>query len=215
MLLRNRILRCTIGVLVVALPLVASGCFYSEPGYYPEPDIPLGNDSGQPSYTPYEPPADTVEPPAIPETPPEPVEPTNNPTIVDDQRPPDDVTWISPGKVVVGNFHAGGRAEYPMTIHNGKDVQAEFLVYYRTPDHVPEDTTKAPDIVQDWVIIADPTPVLAAYETRDILVVLQMPKTASDPAPKWEFWIGVKDNSQTGMVQTELCTRWLVSMRGS
>ena len=211
-LLRNRILRCTIGVLVVALPLLAAGCFYSEPEYQPE--LPLGDDSGKPSYTPYEPPpTDTIEPAPEPETP-EPT-PTNNPTIIDEQRPPDDVTWISPGKVVVGNFHAGGRAEYPITIHNGKDVTTEFAVYYRIPDHVPEDTTKAPDMVQDWVIVADPTPVLAPYETRDILVVLAMPQTAVDPAPKWEFWVGVKDNSQTGMVQTELCTRWIVSMRGS
>lgn len=167
----------------------------------------------EPSYTPYEPPpADTIEPA------PEPIKPVNNtsapnPTTIDDQRPPDNVTWISPGKVVVGNFHAGGRAEYPITIHNGKDVTTEFAVYYRIPDHVPEDTTKAPNMVQDWVIVADPTPVLAPYETRDILVVLAMPQTAVDPAPKWEFWIGVKDNSQTGMVQTELCTRWIISMR--
>ena len=212
MLLRNRILRCTIGILVIALPLLASGCFYSEPEYQPE--IPLGDDTGEPSYTPYEPPpTDTIEPAPEPETP-EPT-PTNNPTIIDEQRPPDDVTWISPGKVVVGNFHAGGRAEYPITIHNGKDVTTEFAVYYRIPDHVPEDTTKAPNMVQDWVIVADPTPVLAPYETRDILVVLAMPQTAVDPAPKWEFWVGVKDNSQTGMVQTELCVRWIISMRGS
>lgn len=50
-------------------------------------------------------------------------------------------------------------------------------------------------------------------ETRDILVVLAMPKDAVVFAPKWEFWISVIDTTQKGMVQTELATRWLVSMR--
>jgi len=202
--------------MLAILPLLIVGCLYSEEQRI---ETPLGDTSGQPSYTPYtpyEPPeADTVEPAPISELAPEPTPTNNSPVTLDDQRPPDNVTWISPGKVLIGNFHAGGRAEYPITIHNGKDVPIEFLVYYRVPDHVPEDITKAPDTVQDWVIIADPTPVLAPYETRDILVVLEMPGTAKDPAPKWEFWVGVKDNSQSGMVQTELCCRWLVSMRGS
>jgi len=67
--------------------------------------------------------------------------------------------------------------------------------------------------VQDWVIIADPTPVLEAFETREVLIAVVMPEDAESPAPKWEFWIAVKDVTQTGMVQTELACRWLVSMR--
>jgi hypothetical protein len=39
------------------------------------------------------------------------------------EPPPElyDKIWISPGKVEVGNFFPGARAEYPLTIHNGND----------------------------------------------------------------------------------------------
>jgi len=128
-------------------------------------------------------------------------------------EPPIDRTWISPGKVQVGNFYPGARAEGNLLVHNGNDTGASFLIAYRYPDHVEEGYIKPTPEVQDWVIITDPTPVLAPYETRGILVVLAMPEDAAAFAPKWEFWISVKDTTQTGMVQTELCSRWLVSMR--
>lgn len=124
-----------------------------------------------------------------------------------------DRTWISPGKVHVGNFYPGARAEWTLLVHNGKDVAASFAVSYRYPDHVGEDCVKPIEGVEDWVIIADPTPVLAPKETREILIVLAMPSDAAVFAPKWEFWISVIDTTQTGMVQTELCSRWLVTMR--
>jgi len=66
--------------------------------------------------------------------------------------------------------------------------------------------------VQEWVIIADPTPVLKAFETREVLIAVVMPEDAESPALKWEFWIAVKDVTQAGMVQTELACRWLVTM---
>ena len=128
-------------------------------------------------------------------------------------EPPADRTWISPGKVNIGNFYPGARAEYPITIHNGADTKTSFSVTYRYPDHVGEGYVKPPLEVQDWVIIADSTPVLMPKETRDILVVLEMPKDSKVFAPKWEFWISVIDTSQVGMVVTELCSRWLVAMR--
>jgi len=120
--------------------------------------------------------------------------------------------WISPGKVEVGNFHDGARAEYPLTIHNGKDQPTKFSVTYRVADNTAEGFVRAPDVAEDWVIIADPTPVLAAKETREVLIAVEMPKGANAP-PKWEFWVAVRDATQTGMVQTELACRWLVAMR--
>jgi hypothetical protein len=123
-----------------------------------------------------------------------------------------DKVWISPGKVMVGNFYPGARAEYPLTIHNGKDEPAKFSVIYRQPGSAAEGYVTAPGGAEDWVIIADPTPVLAAKETRDVLIAVVMPKGATAP-PKWEFWIAVKDVTQTGMVQTELACRWLVAMK--
>lgn len=36
-----------------------------------------------------------------------------------DYTPPYDTTWLSPGKVEVGGYYPGGRAEWNVTIHNG------------------------------------------------------------------------------------------------
>jgi len=131
------------------------------------------------------------------------------------EAPPElyDKTWISPGKVMVGNFHPGARAEWPLTIHNGKAEPAQFELRYREPSSVEEGYIKAHSIVQDWVIIADPAPLLEGYETREVLIAVEMPEDAESPGPKWEFWIAVKDVTQAGMIQTELATKWLVTMR--
>ena len=195
--------------LVLIVPI--SGCSYTVEEVY-ELEMPLGDTSGQPSYTPYEPPANE---PVIPTAPSvaEPVELVNSPITVDDQQPPDNVTWISPGKVIIGNFHKGAKAEYPIAIHNGEDTSIEFLVYYRQANRAADGYIIAPDTMQDRVTIADPTPVLAPKETRNVIVVLEMPDEAEPPSSRWEFWIAVKDNSQNEMIQTELCSRWLVEMR--
>ena len=129
------------------------------------------------------------------------------------EEPPIDRTWISPGKVQVGNFYPGARAEWPLTIHNGNDHSATFQIGYRYPDRVESGYAEPTPGVQDWVIIADPTPVLDPYETRDILIVLDMPVDTQSPGKRWEFWISVKDTSQAGLVQTELCSKWLITTK--
>lgn len=146
--------------------------------------------------------------------PPEETPPVEPPVVETPEPPPElyDKTWISPGKVEVGNFYPGARAEYMLTIHNGNDEPAEFSVTFKVPGSPGEDYVTAPDEAEEWVIIADPAPVLAAKETKDVLITLEMPKGAEAP-PKWEFWIAAKDVTQTGMVQTELACRWLVEMR--
>jgi len=129
-------------------------------------------------------------------------------------EPPQNTTWISPGKVNVANFHPGATAQYPITIHNGNSVTISYKIVARVPDNVTEEWTKATEkIVQDWVIVADPTPVLMPYETRDIMVTLNMPKNTVSPALKWEFWVSVMDATQSGMIKTEMCCRWLIDMR--
>jgi hypothetical protein len=143
---------------------------------------------------------------------PQPAGPTGEATTT---PPPElyDKTWISPAKVEVGNFHPGARAEYTLNLHNGSDGPAEFSVSYRVSGNNTTDSYEpAPAGAQDWVIITDPAPVLAAKETRDVLIAVDMPEDAQAP-PKWEFWIVAKDVTQTGMVQTELACRWLVTMK--
>lgn len=127
-------------------------------------------------------------------------------------EPPEDRTWISPGKVQVGNFFPGARAEWGITIHNGADEDRRFKVEYRKADRVQEGFGFAPEGAKDWIIIANADPVLAPKETRDILVVLDLPIDAVVP-PKWEFWISVKDVSEKSMITTALCSRWLIYMQ--
>jgi len=192
-------------LLVVALLMVGliAGCTQTPSTPVPTP-VPT-----PPEVTP----APTPPEPAPTPAPPEPAPPEPAPTPAPPEPPSDNVTWISPGKVEVGNFYPGARAEWLLTVHNGNDYEAPFLIAYRQPDNVGAGYEPAPAQSQDWVVITEPTPVLAPRETRDILVVLDMPAEAQAPEPKWEFWISVKDTSQTGMVQVELSSRWLVTMK--
>ena len=188
-----------IGLLVIGL-LVVSGCVPSS-----SPPVSIPNEL---------PPANSESTTPVPSEPePEPSKPTSSEPVVFPDEPPEDRTWISPGKVQVGNFYPGARAEWDLLVHNGKDTPASFLVTYRYPNHVADGYVKPIEEVQNWVIIADSTPVIAPKETREILIVLAMPKDAVVFAPKWEFWVSVKDTTQKGMVQTELASRWLIVMR--
>ena len=127
-------------------------------------------------------------------------------------QPPNTVTWISPGKVEVGNFYAGASAEWPIRVHNGNDVDTEFLIKYRYPDHVGTGYQFPTDSVKDWITISTGSVIFGPHETKDILVSMYMPEDAVAPGDKWEFWVSVIDNSQEGFVKTELCVRWLITM---
>jgi len=88
----------------------------------------------------------------------------------------------------------------------------EFKISYRIPDSTIKGYVKAPSQAQDWVIITDSTPVFRPKETKEILVVLQIPEDTNVVDKQWEFWTSVSEGGQ-GTVQTEMCTRWLVKMR--
>jgi hypothetical protein len=88
----------------------------------------------------------------------------------------------------------------------------EFKISYRIPDNTMNGYAKAPPNAQDWVIIADSTTVFRPKETKEILVVLQIPEGTVVLDKQWEFWTSVSEGGQ-GTVQTEMCTRWLVKMR--
>lgn len=151
-------------VSLIAIAMLLSGCIG-----YSEPEVP---------YTP------------VPETPvPEqPVEVIDQTEVVLPDEPPVDRTWVSPGKVNISNFYPGARAEYPITIHNGNDIDTSFAVLYRYPDHVAEKYSKSSKQVQNWIIIADSTPILMPFETRDVLVALAMPEDAQQwSIPLWNL----------------------------
>lgn len=131
---------------------------------------------------------------------------------VDHGDAPTDSTWVSPGKVdiVVGSGATYPvRVEYPITIYNSRYTDATFSVKFRMPDWRAEGYEAPPEGAEDWVIIADKTPLLEPREKKDILVVLDIPDKSSSP-PKWEFWITVSDTTDGGMVVAEMAIRWLV-----
>lgn len=214
------------------------------------------------------------------------ITPALTPTTTGEYQPPDDVDWLSPGKVNIANFRPGATAEYPITVHNGSDgvtvevkqvttdpgetvadipikralaftdrlndikltsdntkdklsvtdsevgyltisgftpaesrkltieyiALTEFKVYYRVPNRVGVDYVSATEAQQEWILVADMTPVFLPKETKDVLITLYMPAGAAAPGEKWEFWVGVTRSGQ-GTVQTELISRWQVSMR--
>lgn len=137
----------------------------------------------------------------------------NGETVLSDQIPARDKTWISPGKINISNYYPGATAECWLTVHNGNYKAANFNIEYRDPSYTAEGYDKITTMAEDWVIIAGPSPVLEPYETRDILISLKVPSSLTNLPKKWEYWISVMDNSQSGTVITELCSRWLISMR--
>ena len=123
-----------------------------------------------------------------------------------------DQTWISPAMVQIGNFYPGATASWNLRVHNGKDTVARFVVGYREPDYVKEGFDKPPLGAQDWVIVADPTPVFAPKQTKEITITLAIPQDAVVKSPRWEFWVSVSEVSGD-MVVVEMVSRWLVVHR--
>jgi hypothetical protein len=125
---------------------------------------------------------------------------------------------IAPAEVKIGNYYPGATAEQEIWVHNGGDQAKSYKIIYRIPDNTREtDDTKTayysmPPILADkWVGFADDYITVNAHDTIPILVTLNMPKDAVSPG-KWEFWVSVMEDSNN-TIQTELCERWLVSMR--
>jgi len=125
---------------------------------------------------------------------------------------PDNLTWVAPAKVEIGRFYPGARAEFYLTVHNGSEDSKQFTVSYLVPSQIRGDYKTAIEGVESWVTIEPSGTVFAPRETRQIFVAVEMPKDAEEFAENWEFWIRVKED-QSGMIQTELASRILVSMR--
>lgn len=124
---------------------------------------------------------------------------------------PQDYTWISPSKVEVSNFFPGARAEYPLTIHNGSTEPARFSVSYMEPTREVNGFVKAPEDARKW-LQTEKSVELQPGETTETLVAIELPEDVETP-DKWEFWVAVKDTTQSGIVQTEVASRWMVEMK--
>lgn len=122
-----------------------------------------------------------------------------------------DVNWISPGKVTIENLYGGAQAEYSMRIHNGSDQATIFQITARQPDAT--SVEKLPAECLNWVIIPQKAVYVSAKGTTDALITVKMLDDSVYKGKNYEFWLSVIDSSQKGMLQTELCSRWLVSTR--
>ena len=127
------------------------------------------------------------------------------------EEPPIESNWISPGKLFVEGYEVGKTVELEIQVHNGNDSPTKFSVGFRFPDNLTEGYVK-PMGASDWVRIKERFPTIGTHETYIAKIWLYMPAGTEPPGNKWEFWIGVIDQGQTGMVQVELCTRVLITM---
>lgn len=123
-----------------------------------------------------------------------------------------DDDWLSPPEVPIVNFFPGARLGWYMRIHNGSSKPATFLVSYMEPTDVAEGYDRPLPNASDWVVIADSMPVLAPKETKEVLVVLAIPKGVKVDSAKWEFWIAVMKQGQ-GQIRSRTAARCLVQMR--
>ena len=135
----------------------------------------------------------------------------------------DSTTGLSTTYTMLGDgaYMAGRSREYQLMITNKNDHAANFSVDYRVPDNVVcylnegnvvESYTRPTSEVRDWVWISNKHPEILAHQTINVTIRLGMPTTATPPGARWEFWIGVIDQSQTSWLKVEIVTRWLVTM---
>ena len=126
----------------------------------------------------------------------------------------ENVAWIYPGKVYIGNLSPGAQGEWTLRIHNERNIPNIFKVYLRRPDWTDSAYEVFPEKFDSWIIIdvVDGQVEVPPKSVQEILITVKMPSDHFAAGKKYEMWIGVRDGSQEGlMVQTELCGRMLIS----
>ena len=125
---------------------------------------------------------------------------------------PKEINWISPGKVMIAGLFPGGRAEYKVRLHNGKDVGSNYKIRYKPIGLLDKGYTSI--VPFSWVTIENSLPYLDAYQTKDVLVYVVMPADyQGPPKEKMQFAIGISDEGRTGNVIVELGCKWLITTR--
>jgi len=121
------------------------------------------------------------------------------------------VPWLYPGKVYIDNLFPDSQAESVLRIHNEKDMDNPFSVYLRVPDYTDPAYEKLPERFYKWIIIPDKIVTVGPGQIKDTLITVKMDKDDLAVGKKYEIWLAIMDESQTGMVKTELCSRWFIS----
>jgi len=130
-----------------------------------------------------------------------------------DEKTDPSITYISPGKVEIGNLYPNATGEFELTIYNGGDKPTTFSVTARAPDYTADGYNPLPDAYLKWVTFDDAKPVIPAKTARVVIVDITMPQNVTYTGQKAEFWVAVKDVGQGSMVQVELACRCRLSTR--
>lgn len=162
-------------------------------------------------------PVKTDEPPKVDPAPP--IPPTDNrtglinlPPNAVDAKTLEQVVWINPGKVFIGNLYPGAQAEWNLRIHNEKDVPVAFRVTSRPPDYTDPGYVALP---YKWVIIdaKEGQVIVDPKSVKEVLITVKYNPKDRATKKKYETWISVIDATQVGMIQTELCSRWFIDLQ--
>lgn len=122
-------------------------------------------------------------------------------------------TGIGPGKIRVENYRLGDSFSKSLLVYNGHDVRTSFTIKYRYPDWVGDGFSMPSPETPKWVTIYTDVVTLDPHEGISLPITLLVPRGATVPSDKWEFWIAVIDQSQSGNIVAELAQRWIVTMK--
>ena len=118
-------------------------------------------------------------------------------------------SYISPAKLEINNAFRGASPEFVLKIRNGTSNTMKYVVSARNPDILEEGYSLIP---LSWVSFEkDKEIVVKAGEIKSFSVVVKIPKKL--PSKKLMFWLGVRDNSSSGMMKVELCSKILLNIR--
>jgi hypothetical protein len=125
---------------------------------------------------------------------------------------PSGSNWISPGKVFVSGIYPGGKAEYFVVIHNGKNKDSVFNIVARNADKLDVGYTK--NVPSSWIYISNFSPLIKSGETIVVPIYVEIPvEYKLSYREKMEFLISVIDAGRPGNVIVELCSKWLITTR--
>jgi len=145
------------------------------------------------------------------------VEPTipvsSSETYSDIEKRMSGVTWLSPGKVNIDGLYPGATGEYYLRIHNSKDDPATFSIYSKEANTCTEGYTKLPPEFNKWIKINPSSIVIPAKSVGEVLVSVTVGLRDKATNKKYEIWIGAMDESQKGLVKSEICSRWMLTTK--
>jgi hypothetical protein len=136
-----------------------------------------------------------------------------NETSSDVEKRMSGVTWLNPGKVNIDGLYSGASGEYKIKIHNAKTIPITFSVYSREAATTTEGYTKLPPEFNRWISITPSSITIPAQSIGEVLVTVKVGLRDRVINKKYEFWIGVMEASQTGVIRSEICSRWMLTTR--